>query len=116
MQGDDRLRAVLELARRNQDNAKIATTLNNLGILDGDQNRPEAARKGFEEALKIYHQLAQENPDTYLPNVALTLNNLANLDRDQNRPEAARKGYEERSRFIADWFKNTQISTCPTSQ
>jgi tetratricopeptide (TPR) repeat protein len=85
----------LELARRNQDKAKIAATLNNLAILDGDQNRPKAARKGYEEALKIYRQLVQENPDTYSPNVALTLNNLANLDRDQNRPEAARKGYEE---------------------
>ena len=42
-------------------------TLNNLAMLDADQNRPEAARKGYEEALKIYRELAQKNPDTYLP-------------------------------------------------
>jgi tetratricopeptide (TPR) repeat protein len=59
----------------------------------------EAARKEYEEALKIRRELGQKNPDTYLPDVAATLNNLANLDRDQNRDqnrrEAARKEYEE---------------------
>ena len=70
-------------------------TLNNLAILDSNQNRPEAARKGYEEALKIHRELAQKNPDTYQPAVAMTLNNLAGLDLDQNRPEAARKGFEE---------------------
>src|SRR5438093_1155906 len=44
----------LELARRNQDNGKIAMTRNNLAMLDAGQNRPEEARKGFEEALKLY--------------------------------------------------------------
>src|SRR5438876_1012154 len=51
----------LELARRNQDNGEIAMTVNNLAMLDGAQNRPEAARKGVEEALKIYRDLAQKN-------------------------------------------------------
>ncbi len=46
-------RRCLELARRNQDSGKIAMTMNNLAMLDGDQNRPERARKGYEEALKI---------------------------------------------------------------
>src|SRR5436305_1751687 len=85
----------LELARRNQDDGEIAMTLNNLAMLDGDQNRPGAARKGFEEALKIYRKLAKNNPDSYLPDVARTVNNLAILDRAQNRVEEARKGYEE---------------------
>ena len=85
----------LELARRNQDNAKIATTLNNLAILDQRQGRMDAARIGYEEALKIRRELTQKDSDTYLPDVAKTLNNLANLDRAQSRPEAARKGYEE---------------------
>src|SRR5438552_3916935 len=85
----------LELARRNQDIGKIAMTRNNLAMLDADQNRPEAARKGFEEALKICRELAKNNPDAYLPDVAMTLNNLAALDRVQNRPEEARKGFEE---------------------
>jgi tetratricopeptide (TPR) repeat protein len=85
----------LGLARRNRDNDEIAMTLNNLAILDQAQNRQEAARKEFEEALKIRRELAQKNPDTYLPDVALTLNNLAILDQAQNRQEAARKEHEE---------------------
>jgi len=85
----------LELAKRNQDNGEIAMTLNNLAMLNGDQNRPEAARKGYEEGLKIYRDLAKNSPDTYPPDVAITLNNLAILDRAQNRQEAARKGFEE---------------------
>ena len=85
----------LELARRNQDDGEIAMTLNNLAMLDGDQNRPGAARKGFEEALKIRRELVQKNPDAYLPDLAVTLNNLAILDRAQNRVEEARKEYEE---------------------
>ena len=44
---------------------------------------------------KTYRELAQKNPETYLPYVALTLNNLGNLDRDQNRMEEARKEFEE---------------------
>src|SRR5438309_2252414 len=85
----------LELAKRNQDNGEIAMTLNNLAMLNGDQNRPEAARKGYEEGLKIYRDLAKNETETYMPGVAMTLNNLATLDGAQNRMEAARKGYEE---------------------
>jgi len=88
-------RQCLELARRNKDNGAIASTLNNLALLDGKQNRPEAARKEYEDSLKICRELAQKNPDTYLPDVAMTLNNLGVLDETQNRPEAARKEHEE---------------------
>ena len=45
----------------------------------------------YEEALKIYRELAEKEPETYLPYVAATLNNLGILDRAQNRPEEARK-------------------------
>ena len=85
----------LESARSKGNSGDIAATLNNLAILDRDQKRMEAARKEFEEALEIRRELAQKNPDTYLPDVADALNNLANLDADQDRHEAARKGYEE---------------------
>jgi tetratricopeptide (TPR) repeat protein len=37
---------------------EVAQTLNNLGIADHAQNRAEEARKAFEEALKIYRELA----------------------------------------------------------
>lgn len=51
--------------------------------------------KAYDEALKIYRELAQKNPDTYLPDVATTLTNLGVLDRDQNRMDEARKAYDE---------------------
>jgi hypothetical protein len=85
----------LGLAKSKGDNGHIASTLNSLATLDYSQYLPEAARKGYEEALKIRRDLAQKNPDTYLPDLAKTLGNLAILDAHQNRPEAARKGYEE---------------------
>jgi len=48
----------------------MARTLNNLGNLDRLQNRIDEARQHDESALKIYRQLAQQNPDVYVSNVA----------------------------------------------
>jgi tetratricopeptide (TPR) repeat protein len=70
-------------------------TLNNLGLLDRDQNRVDEARQDYEESLKIRRELAQKNPETYLPYVARTLNNLGDLKRNQNRVDEARQDYEE---------------------
>ena len=47
-----------------------------LGLLDDAQNRWDEAREEAGEALKIYRELAQKEPETYLPQVAITLNNL----------------------------------------
>ena len=49
----------------------------------------------YEEALKIYRELAEKEPETNLLYVAATLSNLGILDRAQNRPEEARKAFEE---------------------
>jgi len=85
----------LGLAKSKGNNGDIASILNSLATLDYNQYLPEAARKGYEEALKIRRELAQKNPDTCRPDLAKTLNNLAIFDRDQNRTEAARKELEE---------------------
>jgi tetratricopeptide (TPR) repeat protein len=69
--------------------------LNNLGIVDNAQNRLDEARQAYDEALKICRELAQKNPDTYLPYVAGTLNNLGTLDHAQNRMDEARKAFDE---------------------
>jgi hypothetical protein len=45
--------------------------------------------------LKVYRQLAQQEPDKYLPYLAGTLNNLGFLDRNQNRIEESRAHYTE---------------------
>ena len=80
-------------------------TLNNLGILDQDQNQLNEARKEYEEALKIYRELAEKEPETYLPYVPATLNNLGILDRAQNRPEEARKAFEEALKIYKSFAK-----------
>jgi len=67
----------------------MATTLTNLGAVDGVQNRMEEGRQHYEEALKIYSQLAQQNPATYLPDVAATLNNSGNFDTENGWTKAA---------------------------
>jgi tetratricopeptide (TPR) repeat protein len=85
----------LELAKLKGNSDQIAVTLNNLANVDTDQNRAEAARKGYEEALKIFRQEAQRDRATYEPKMAETLNSLGLLDTNQNQPEAARKEFEE---------------------
>jgi len=39
----------------------------------------DAAKKGYDEALSIYQELAKRNPEVFLPNVVMTLNNLGAL-------------------------------------
>ena len=64
-------------------------------VLNSDQNRMEETRKEHEEALKTYRELAEKEPDTYLPEVAQTLNDLGIVDSAQNRVEEARKAFAE---------------------
>jgi len=52
----------------------VAQTLYNLALLDSDQNQTEAARKEYEEALKLCRELAKNNPEGYLEHVADILN------------------------------------------
>src|SRR6266478_5784948 len=103
----------LQLARSKGSSEHIAGTLNNLASLDRDQNRPEVARRAFEEALKIYRELAKADPDSYLSEVAMTLNNLASLDGGQNRMEAARKGFEEAVKIRRDLAKENPDTYLP---
>jgi tetratricopeptide (TPR) repeat protein len=76
-------------------NAELALTSTNLGVSTSDQSRAEESRKEHEEALKTYRELAQKNPENFLPEVARTLNNLGIIDSAQNRTEEARKAFEE---------------------
>ena len=64
-------------------------------MLNSDQNRMEETRKEHEEALKTYRELAEKEPDTYLPEVAQTLNDLGIVDSAQNRAEEAWKAFAE---------------------
>lgn len=55
----------------------------------------EKARHHYEEALQIHRELAQQNPETYLPKVAASLNNLGVLLRDTNDLKKAQDYQEE---------------------
>ena len=55
----------------------VATTLNNLAILQKAQNHLSTAQANYQEALQIRRTLAEANPRTYLPYVATTLINLS---------------------------------------
>ncbi|MGD8780110.1 MAG: tetratricopeptide repeat protein [Ignavibacteria bacterium] len=59
----------------------------------------------YQTALKIYRDLAKENPGTYLPYVAGTLNNLAVLQHDKNEYPQALKNYEEALKIRRDLAK-----------
>jgi tetratricopeptide (TPR) repeat protein len=58
-------------------------TLNNLGLLYSNTQRLTEGEQAYQEALSTYRQLAQANPQAYLPDVAMTLNNLGILKFDQ---------------------------------
>jgi tetratricopeptide (TPR) repeat protein len=106
-------RRCLELARKSGNAAETARTLNDLGMLEADQNRPEEARKAYEEALKTYRDLAQRDPETYLPGVAASLNNLGILEAEQNRPDEARKAYEDALRISRDLARRNPETYLP---
>lgn len=73
----------------------VAVTLNNRGIRDSGQGRMEEARKEYAEALQIFRELAQKDPETYRLDVATMLNNLGILDSDEGRMEQAHKELAE---------------------
>jgi tetratricopeptide (TPR) repeat protein len=68
---------------------------NNLGNLLLDNNEMVRAKKAYEEALMIRRQLAEKNPEVFLPDVAMTLNNLGNLLQTNKEMGAAKQAYEE---------------------
>src|SRR4029077_18035993 len=78
------------------DHPNVLITRNNIaGWTEETRNAREALRSSQELLLQFYRELAQNNPETYLPDVATTLKNLGVLDRGQGRMEEARKEYAE---------------------
>ena len=80
-------------------NPDLTAAVSNLDGLDTEQKRMDEARRHYEEALKSYRQLAQQNPAAYLPDMATTLNEIGNLDRRENRTDEARQNYEEAMQY-----------------
>ena len=80
----------------------IAGTYYNLGYYLRNINHFKEAEKEYQEALKIYRDLAAKSPDAYQPYVAGTLNNLALLHADTNQLEPAEKEYQEALKIYRD--------------
>ena len=74
----------------------VATTLNNLGVLLSDMDRPEDAKNRSKRALEMRETLLKTDPSSsvYQSHVATTLNNLGTLLWDMGRPEDAKNRYE----------------------
>ena len=77
------------------DEEKLANILFDYAYLKADFTRMHEAVQLYVEALQIYRQLAESNPDAYMPRVAMTLNNLANLQRALGRYVEAEENYVE---------------------
>ena len=73
----------------------VAASLFQIGYTLQKINHFIQAEAEYNEALTIRRQLAEKNPDSYLPDVANTLNNLANLHSDTNRHKKAEAEYNE---------------------
>jgi protein O-mannosyl-transferase len=71
-----------------------AMTAQDLANFATDRDRMDEARHHFERALELRRQLAQQDPDRYLPYIAGSLNNLGNVDRQQNQTDEARRHFE----------------------
>ena len=81
------------------DNEKLANILFDYAYLNTDFKRMHEAVQLYQEALRIYRQLAASNPDGYMPDVASTLNNLALLQDDLGRYGEAEENYQEALRI-----------------
>ncbi len=80
-------------------NPDLVTAASQVDGLDTEEKRMDEARRHYEEALKSYRQLAQQNPAAYLPDMATTLNEIGNLDRREDRTDEARLNYEEAMQY-----------------
>jgi len=106
-EADFQTRRALKLAPNNDEVKTLCAVIT---------HRPEEALQAYEEALKIYRELAQKDSESYLPGLASVLNNLALLDTDQNRPEEAQKAYEEaltirRLIVVGSWRRSSTAVT-----
>ncbi len=69
-------------------------TPHDLQNFDTAEKRLDEARVHFERAMELRQQLAQQDPNRYLPYLAGSLNNLGTVDRQQNRTNEARQHFE----------------------
>ena len=69
--------------------AEFAMTSINLGNVVKDSGRKEAAEELYEDALSIFQELAEDNPDAYLNQLAWTYSMMGTLLKEASRMEEA---------------------------
>jgi len=79
---------LIELSPTVEYHFNYAYLLQSLNDFDG-------ARRHYEEALRMYRSLSEQNPEAYMPSVARTLNNLGALLQATNELQQAQAYYEE---------------------
>lgn len=80
-----------------------AGVLNNLAVLHWNQNKYEEALEEYEEAIKIFRDLMENDSNTfYLPYIATGLNNLANLKLYKKKYKEALKDFEEALKIVRE--------------
>jgi hypothetical protein len=84
----------------------MALILADLGRLDFQQ-RIDEARQHFEGSLKIYRQLAHQNPDMYLPSVATALRVLGCVAESKNQIEESRAHINRHRVCCRSWRRAT---------
>jgi tetratricopeptide (TPR) repeat protein len=68
------------------------------------------AESAYQEGVSTYRELAQANPEAYLPDVATTLNNLANLYSATQRMKEAEAACREAEGIPEPlWFVNPEL-------
>lgn len=78
-----------------EDKCNVAVTLNNLGNLHQNLKQYSKAEKEYQEALKIYRDLAKSRSFEDKSDVAMALNNLAILHTSLNQYTQAEQEYKE---------------------
>ena len=95
------------------DEEKLASILFDYAYLKTDFNRMHEAVQLYLEVLRIRRQLAESNPDAYMPDVATTLNNLASLQSDLGHYDEAEKNYQEALRIRRQLADSTPDAYMP---
>ena len=85
----------LELAKESGSTSRTAESWLHLAMIHRDQKHTKEAGPAYEEALKIYRDLAAQDPNAYLPELAAALNNLATFHQEQNNLGEAGNAHAE---------------------
>ena len=79
-----------------------------------DLGRREEALAAIEQATGIYRQLAEAQPNTFLPNVAASLNNQSRRLADLGRREEALAAIEQATGIYRQLAEARPDTSCPT--